>query len=153
MFESQEGLGIFLYSTASRPALGPTRPPSQWVPGAVFLGVKRLGRETRHSPPSIAEVNNAWSYTYLVKHRDNFTFAFGFAFWTRYPLTDISEVALFTLQHLPFCCENLNLKLHKTTILPSVKLGLFPREEHGLRKLESKAHGAENYIGRNFIIS
>jgi hypothetical protein len=28
-----------------------------------FLGVKWLGREADHSPPSSAEVKNAWSYT------------------------------------------------------------------------------------------
>jgi len=28
-----------------------------------FLGVKRPGREADHSPPSSAEINNAWSYT------------------------------------------------------------------------------------------
>jgi hypothetical protein len=48
-----------------------------------FLRAKRSGREADHSPPSSAEVNNAWSYTstdpdalmawYLVKHSDNFT--------------------------------------------------------------------------------
>jgi hypothetical protein len=27
------------------------------------LGVKRQGREADHSPPSSAEVKNAWSYT------------------------------------------------------------------------------------------
>jgi hypothetical protein len=42
------------------------------------------GREADHSPPSSAEVKNAWSYTstppyvfmalYLAKHRDNFNF-------------------------------------------------------------------------------
>jgi hypothetical protein len=52
--------------------------------GALSLGEKRPGREADHSPPSSAEVNNAWSYTStpqyifmawcLVKHRDNFTF-------------------------------------------------------------------------------
>jgi hypothetical protein len=57
------GLGIFLFTTASRPALGPTQPPIQWVPGALSLGVKRLGREADHSPPSSAEVKNAWSCT------------------------------------------------------------------------------------------
>jgi hypothetical protein len=49
-----------------------------------FPGVKRPGREADHSPPSSAEVKNAWSYNSapqyafmawcLVKHRDNFTF-------------------------------------------------------------------------------
>jgi hypothetical protein len=44
---------IFLFSTTSRPALGPTQPPIQWVPG-----VKLQGREADHSPPSSAEVKN-----------------------------------------------------------------------------------------------
>jgi hypothetical protein len=80
------GLGIFLFTTASRTALGPTQPPIQRVPGALSLGVKRPGREADHSPPSSAEVKNALRYTStppyvfmawcLVKHRDNFTFTF-----------------------------------------------------------------------------
>jgi hypothetical protein len=57
------GVGIFLCTTASRTALGPTQPPIQWVPGILSLGVKRPGREADHSPPSSAEVKNAWSYT------------------------------------------------------------------------------------------
>jgi hypothetical protein len=48
----------FFYSTASRPTLGPTQPPLQWVQGNLSPGVNRLGRETDHSPPSSAEVNN-----------------------------------------------------------------------------------------------
>jgi len=36
---------IFLFTTASRPALGLTQAPIQWVPGALSLGVKRSGRE------------------------------------------------------------------------------------------------------------
>jgi hypothetical protein len=62
-FESWLGLGIFLYTTASRPALGPTQPPIQWIPGALSLGVKRPGREADHSSQSSAEVKNAWRYT------------------------------------------------------------------------------------------
>jgi hypothetical protein len=83
-FECRRGLGIFLFATASRTALGPTQPPIQWIPGTLSLGVKRQGREADHSLPSSAEVKNAWSYTFtpqyvfmawcLVKHRDNFTF-------------------------------------------------------------------------------
>jgi hypothetical protein len=55
-FDSRRGLGIFLFTTESRTALGPTQPPIQWIPGALSLEVKRPGRETDHSPPSIAEV-------------------------------------------------------------------------------------------------
>jgi hypothetical protein len=51
------GQGIFLFTTAvSRTTLGPTQPPTQWVPGALSLGVKRPGREADHSLPSSAEV-------------------------------------------------------------------------------------------------
>jgi hypothetical protein len=39
-----EGLGIFLFTTASRTALGSTQSPIQWVPGAFSLRVKRPGR-------------------------------------------------------------------------------------------------------------
>jgi hypothetical protein len=44
-FGSCQGLGIFLFTTVSRPNLGPTQPPLQWVPGVLFLGVKRPLRE------------------------------------------------------------------------------------------------------------
>jgi hypothetical protein len=44
-FKSREELGIFLFSTASRPALGSTQLPIQWVPGILSLGVKRPVRE------------------------------------------------------------------------------------------------------------
>jgi hypothetical protein len=49
------GLGIFLFDTLSRPALGPIQSPIQWAPGVLSLGVKWLGREADHSPPSSAE--------------------------------------------------------------------------------------------------
>jgi hypothetical protein len=48
----------FLFSIAVSPALGPTQPPIQWVPGAVSLGVKLQGREADNSPPFSAEVKN-----------------------------------------------------------------------------------------------
>jgi hypothetical protein len=78
--------GIFLFTTASRPALGPIQPPILCVPEDPSMGVKRPGGEADHSPPTSAKVNNAWNYTSitpihlqgvgLVKHRDNFTFTF-----------------------------------------------------------------------------
>jgi hypothetical protein len=54
---SQWGMGIFLFTTASRTALRPTQPPIQWVPGALSLRVQKPGHEADHSPPSSAEVN------------------------------------------------------------------------------------------------
>jgi hypothetical protein len=61
-FKSRQGLGIFLFTTVSRPALGPIQPPIQCVPPALSLGVKRPRREADRSPPSSAEVKNAWNY-------------------------------------------------------------------------------------------
>jgi hypothetical protein len=37
---------------------GARQPPVQWVPGALFLGVKRSRREANHSPPSSPEIKN-----------------------------------------------------------------------------------------------
>jgi hypothetical protein len=37
-FDSLLGLGIFLFTTASRTAMGPTQPPIQWVPAALSWG-------------------------------------------------------------------------------------------------------------------
>jgi hypothetical protein len=70
---------IFLF-TMSRPALGLTQPPIQWLLGALSLGVKWPGHEADHSIPSRAKVKNVWSHTstppyiflmwYFVKHRE-----------------------------------------------------------------------------------
>jgi len=52
-------VGISSFTIVSRPALGPTWTPVQWVPGALSLEVKQPGHEADHSPPSSAEVKNA----------------------------------------------------------------------------------------------
>jgi hypothetical protein len=46
-FDSRQ-VKIFLFCTAPRPALGSIQPPTKWVPGVLFLGVKRPGREFDH---------------------------------------------------------------------------------------------------------
>jgi hypothetical protein len=57
------GWEFFFFTTVSKPALGTTQPPIQWVTRALSMGVKWLRREADHSLPSSAEVKNAWSYT------------------------------------------------------------------------------------------
>jgi hypothetical protein len=63
-FASPGGGKNFLFSTSSRPALGSTQPPIQWVPGALSMGVKRPGREADHSPSTSVEVKKIWIYTF-----------------------------------------------------------------------------------------
>jgi len=48
----------FLFIIVFRPALGPSQPLIQRVPGGSYPEGK-----ADHSPPSNAEVNSAWSYT------------------------------------------------------------------------------------------
>jgi hypothetical protein len=47
---------------SSRPALGSTQPPIQWVSGAISVGVKRQVREADYSPPTSVEVKKMWIY-------------------------------------------------------------------------------------------
>jgi hypothetical protein len=76
-FDSRQEKEIFLYSTASRPALGP---PSPLLNGYQ----KRPGREAYHSPPPSAMAKNGRAIPSLphtssrrgaqsIKYRDNFT--------------------------------------------------------------------------------
>jgi hypothetical protein len=56
-------IGFFLLAIAYILALGPIQPPIKWVLGAFSPGIKQLVCEADNSPPSCAEVKNAWSYT------------------------------------------------------------------------------------------
>jgi len=62
-FNLWQGKGIFLFTTASRPALGPTQPPIQGVLAAISPGVKGPGHKAAHPSPPSAKVKNVWSYT------------------------------------------------------------------------------------------
>jgi hypothetical protein len=54
--DSRQEQEIFLFCTASRPALGPTQFPAQKVLGIFSLETQRLGLETNHSPTPNAEL-------------------------------------------------------------------------------------------------
>jgi hypothetical protein len=85
-FDTRRGLGIFLFTTASRTALGSTQPPLQWVQDALSLGAKRPEHETEHLLPSSAEVKEcmefflhspntlSWRGAQLKNHRDKFIY-------------------------------------------------------------------------------
>jgi hypothetical protein len=62
VFESRQEPGIFLLTTASRPALEPTQPPIQRYQVLGGGGVQLPGHEADHIPPSSAGVKNMWSY-------------------------------------------------------------------------------------------
>jgi len=57
-FAAEAVMEVFVFATASKPTLGPTQPPIQWIPA-----VKQSGREADHSPLASTGVKNAWSYT------------------------------------------------------------------------------------------
>jgi hypothetical protein len=54
--DSRQGLGIFLFTTVSRTALGPIQPPNQRVSEVLSLGVKQPWCEADHSPLASAEI-------------------------------------------------------------------------------------------------
>jgi hypothetical protein len=86
---------IFPLASVSRPALGPTQPPVQWVPGVLSPGVKaRPGRYADHSPPSSAEVENEYELYILSPQAPSWRVA-GLLYFTRY-----SDVFNLLLRHI-----------------------------------------------------
>jgi hypothetical protein len=52
---------LFPLASVSKPALAPTQPPIQWVPGVLFPRVKRGPGDADHSPPASTEVKNEYA--------------------------------------------------------------------------------------------
>jgi hypothetical protein len=60
-FDTQQGQGIILFATVSRPT------PTQRVTASLSSEVKRPEREADDMSPSIAEVKSAWFYSSFAR--------------------------------------------------------------------------------------
>jgi hypothetical protein len=56
--------GIFLFATASRPALGLIKPPTHWLPGLLSAGIEWPVGEASDTIPSSAEVKEVWRFDF-----------------------------------------------------------------------------------------
>jgi len=73
----------FLFAAASRPLVGPPRPPRQWVTGGSFCVCKEAWAWSWPLTSTSTEVKNAWNYIftplyvfmarYFIEQRNNFT--------------------------------------------------------------------------------
>jgi hypothetical protein len=109
-FDSRRGLGIFFFfTTASRTALGPTQPLTQWVPGALSLGVERPRREADRSPSSSAEVKECVE---LYFHSPNTPSWHGAQF--KKTVRRVRIVKLFVVQFSPFSFAFLCLRFKQS---------------------------------------
>jgi hypothetical protein len=82
-FECGQRKEIFLFFKPSRPALCPTQPPIYLIAGVYSPRANRQWSESNHSPPSMDESKNPWSYTSsppyvciawcLIRHRGSLT--------------------------------------------------------------------------------
>jgi hypothetical protein len=65
---SPQAQEIFLYFTASRPALGPTQPPIQWVSGPLSPRARRQVRETHLYLVSRSRIMELYVYSHIRLH-------------------------------------------------------------------------------------
>jgi hypothetical protein len=129
---AQLGLGIFLFTTTSRTALGSIQLPVQWVPGALSLGIKQLGREADHSPPSSAEVEEcvelyhhssnmpSWHGSWLKKAQGQLYLYILLLFvecMLNFTRTGTSHYILFYIAHPQYVYQNLGIFQGGRTVL------------------------------------
>jgi hypothetical protein len=121
-FEPRQRQRTFPVSSVSRPALRPTHPPVQWVPGSFTMGKARPGRDADHSPPSSAKVRRCTSSPPKRLHGvlwDSFNFYYSskivvvyivtWSYW--WPVIVVLRVSCFVVCVLLFsCCESSILK-------------------------------------------
>lgn len=114
------------------PALALTQLPSQWVLGALSLGIKQLGHEANHSLTSRAEVKNicgsipplshitSWHVAQLVEHRDHLPFIdLSHTSWCQYQTQQLLTIVQFTCHPVSSCSFPLSHVSNNTLSLAS----------------------------------
>jgi hypothetical protein len=62
-FESRHEQELYVFSKTSRPAVGFTHRPIEWVPWALSTKVTESARKANLSPLYTNEAKNLWTYT------------------------------------------------------------------------------------------
>jgi len=77
-FKCWQGHEIFLFTKMWRPALVPTQPPIQWVPGSYFAGVQQIGHKVNSLVQLVIRLrmNVRPQYDFRVRTRE--TFGYGY---------------------------------------------------------------------------
>jgi hypothetical protein len=154
---SNRGKDIYKFSTESRPALGPT----QRLVGALSPSVKQPRREPNQSPPSSADIKNAWCYTSLppyimlwclIKHRECFIFTGStckerlyllsvysviacFASWSQAESTErLQQLKVNPAQTLLAATEHLRVNFERRAVKAQPSLLLFKARLAGTRR-------------------
>jgi hypothetical protein len=88
-FTEVAAIGIFVFTILSRPALGTSQPPMQWLLLAITTGVKRPRPEADYLPQSSAEVKNTLIYSFTAQY----------VFMTRYLIKQETRLHGMVLRH------------------------------------------------------
>jgi hypothetical protein len=133
-FDFRRGLEIFLSTTASGTALGPTH-TIQCVPRPLSLGVKWPGREADHSSRLVPRSKNEWIYTstpqYALMAWCRLVFFLG-------PLAGVKEDCTPVLYSRSYMCIHVTLKMEaswpsETSVTYLITTWRHNRDDHGLR--------------------
>ena len=116
-FYSRYGLQIFLFSKTPRPALGPSQPPIQRVPG-LFFGGTASWAWSNHSSTNSTKVKNEWTCTCMPPISLHSVVRENFYFYTLCSRWQLSQRRLFETVFLSkYICSHAKCSLSRLSFL------------------------------------